>query len=370
MLAGAEDAAPSGGGRGEQGFEFEFAPEGSRPAGLSMVRAEHWEAQAGGRIVCRLCPRECRVADAERGSCGVRTNDGGIYKTLVHSRVCAVHRDPIEKKPFFHVLPGVEAFSIATAGCNIQCRFCQNWEISQFRPEQVPSVEATPAQVVAAADRAGCPLIAFTYSEPVVFWEYARDVADAARGAGIRCVMVSNGYIQEKPLREIAPRLQAIKIDLKGFTEDFYRDTCDARLAPVLRSLEVLKETGTWFEIVNLVVPTLNDGDDAMKRLCAWVVERLGPETPIHFTRFQPAYRLTNLPPTPAATLERCHRHAREAGLVFAYVGNLPGHPAESTVCPGCGDVLIRRSSYTILENRLDAGRCPRCARAIPGVWT
>lgn len=361
--ASAEDAAGPG-------YPFEFAPDGERSTTLSSVRAEHWEEQSGGRVLCRLCPRECRVADQERGSCGVRMNDGGVYRTLVHSRVCAVHRDPVEKKPFFHVLPGAEAFSLATAGCNIQCRFCQNWEISQFRPEQVPSTVASPEQVVAAAARAGSPLIAFTYTEPVIFWEYARDICDAARDAGIRCVMVSNGYIQEKPLREIASRLAAVKIDLKGFTEEFYREACDARLEPVLKSLEILRESGTWLEIVNLVIPTLNDSDASMRGLCAWVANRLGTETPLHFTRFHPAYRLMNLPPTPPATLERCHRVAREEGLLFAYVGNLPGHPAESTLCPGCSEVLVRRSSYTILQNTIRQGRCPRCARAIPGVWS
>jgi pyruvate formate lyase activating enzyme len=349
-------------------FDFgEPAEEGSR---TSDFPAAHWDPQEGGRVICRLCPRECRVADQERGYCGVRENVAGQYKTLVHSRVCAVHVDPVEKKPFFHVRPGSPAFSIATAGCNIQCKYCQNWEISQFRPEQVPSVEASPARIAAAAKEADAPFVAFTYSEPVIFWEYARDVADAGKVAGLRSLMISNGFIQEKPLREILTRLSAVKIDLKGFTESFYKEVCDGELKPVLRTLEILKETGTWFEIVVLVIPTLNDDEESMRGLCAFVAEKLGPDVPLHFTRYQPLYRLKNLPATPVATLERIHGYARDAGLHFAYLGNVPGHPSESTYCPGCRTALIERSGYTILANVLQSGACPKCRRVIPGLWT
>ncbi len=356
-----------GSAKAEDLFRFE-TPDGE--IGLSDVRAMHWDAISDGRVICRLCPRECRVADRERGYCGVRENAGGVYKTLVHSRICAVHTDPVEKKPLFHVMPGANAFSLATAGCNIQCRFCQNWEISQFRPEQVESIPAPPEQVVAAARRAGAPLIAFTYSEPVVFYEYMLDIAKAGNPAGLKSLMISNGYIQEKPLRELLPHLGAVKIDLKGFTESFYREVCDGELAPVLRTLEILKETGTWFEIVVLVIPTLNDDEAQMKGLCGWVAERLGSEVPIHFTRFHPAYRIQNIPSTPVATLERVLSYAREAGLRFAYLGNVPGHPAESTYCPGCGATLIQRTGFAISSNTLRAGRCLACDRAIPGVWS
>lgn len=356
-----------GGARAEDPFLFE-KPKGE--IGLSDVRAMHWESMPDGRVICRLCPRECRVADRERGYCGVRENFGGIYKTLVHSRICAVHTDPVEKKPLFHVMPGANAFSLATAGCNIQCRFCQNWEISQFRPEQVESIVAPPDQVVAAARRAGAPLIAFTYSEPVIFYEYMLDIAKAGNPAGLKSLMISNGYIQEKPLRELLPHLGAVKIDLKGFTESFYGDVCDGELKPVLRTLEILRETGTWFEVVVLVIPTLNDDELQMKGLCAWVAEKLGPEVPIHFTRYHPAYRIQNIPSTPVATLERVLGYAKTAGLKFAYLGNVPGHPAESTYCPGCGARLIHRTGYTVLANALKEGRCGNCAGAIPGVWS
>ncbi len=349
---------------------FDFAPSGGGDAGVSDCPAAHWDPQEGGRVICRLCPRECRVADRERGYCGVRENIGGQYRTLVHSRVSAVHVDPVEKKPFFHVRPGSPAFSLATPGCNLQCKYCQNWEISQFRPEQVPSAEAAPEQVIAAALRAGAPFVAFTYAEPVIFWEYARDIADAGNARGLRSLMISNGYIQEKPLREIVSRLAAVKIDLKGFSESFYKDVTDGELKPVLRTLEILKETGIWFEIVVLVVPTLNDDEESMRGLCAFVAEKLGPDVPLHFTRFHPAYRLQNLPPTPVSTLERVHGYARDAGLRFAYLGNVPGHPGESTYCPQCGAAVVRRSGYTILENTLEDGACPKCRRTIPGLWT
>jgi pyruvate formate lyase activating enzyme len=349
---------------------FEFEKPDSAVGGASNVRASWWDAMPDGRVTCRLCPRECRVADQERGTCGVRANEGGVYKTLVHSRVAAVHVDPVEKKPFFHVAPGSVAYSLATAGCNMQCRFCQNWELSQFRPEQVPSVEAAPERIVAAARASGAPFIAYTYSEPVIFFEYMRDIADAGLAAGIRSLVISNGYIQEKPLRDLLTRVAAVKIDLKGFTEEYYRDICDAQLKPVLETLKVLDESDVWFEIVVLVVPTLNDDETSMRGLCDWVAENLGPEVPVHFTRFHPSYRLQNLPVTPVMTLERIHGYARAAGLSYAYIGNVPGHAAENTVCPGCGKVLVLRSAYTVLDMAIKDGRCPSCARVIPGLWS
>jgi pyruvate formate lyase activating enzyme len=345
------------------------APKEGKPK-LADFRAAHWESIGEKGVVCRLCPRECRVPDQKRGFCGVRWNDGGVYKSLIHSRVCAAHVDPIEKKPFFHVMPGTKAFSISSSGCNLDCRFCQNWEISQVPPEELPMAIAPPEQIPLAAQDAKCRLIAHTYTEPFVGWEYVRDVADASKVRGIPNVVVSAGYIQEKPLREIIPRLAAVKIDLKGFTDNYYREVVNGELHVIQRTLEILKETGRWFEIVTLVVPTLNDDEDSMRRLCGWVAERLGPEVPIHFTRFHPAYRLQNLPSTPIRTLERIHGYAREAGLLFAYLGNVPGHPAENTYCPDCGEVVIRRTAYTIIEDSLIDGRCSKCKRPIPGVWS
>jgi pyruvate formate lyase activating enzyme len=345
---------------------------GSSAAGdeLPAREASWYKKLEEGRVECQLCPQGCKVADMERGMCGVRENRGGTYYTLVHSLACAVHIDPVEKKPLFHVLPGEKAFSYSTAGCNVECKFCQNWEISQFRPEQVQAYELPPDVLVAAARRSGARLTAATYGEPVVFWEYVRDVAVAANAAGIRPTVVSNGFIQEKALREVLPLLSAIKVDLKSFRDEFYREQVRGKLEPVLKSLQVIREVGVWLEIVVLLVPTLNDSAAEISDLCAWVTSKLGPDVPVHFTRFHPTYRLTDLPPTPVATLERAWKIGRDAGLNFVYLGNVPGHPGENTVCPGCGEVVIRRIGFRILENRLANGSCPNCHRPIPGVWS
>lgn len=321
------------------------------------------------RVECQLCPRACRVADAETGGCGVRENRGGVYHTLVWGAACAVHVDPIEKKPFFHVLPGQRALSFATAGCNVECKFCQNWEISQFRAEQVRAVYLPPDELAKAARRAGAPLLSATYSEPVVFWEYVRDAAQAGRRLGVRSTVVSNGYIQKRPLREVLPLLTAVKVDLKAFREQFYRDVVRGELKPVLESLETIRAAGVWLEIVVLLIPTLNDSEAELRDLARWVAGTLGPEVPVHFTRFHPTYRLANLPATPVATLDRAWALARAEGLQFAYVGNVPGHAGESTRCPGCGEVLVERIGFQVLSNRLRGGACPSCRRPVPGVW-
>jgi pyruvate formate lyase activating enzyme len=321
-------------------------------------------------VECGLCFRGCRIADGARGACGVRENRAGALKTLVHSRPSALGLDPIEKKPFFHVLPGVSAFSLGTVGCNIHCRWCQNWEISQARPEDVPASPLTPSEVARVAARRGAPVVACTYSEPTVFAEYLYDIALAAGKAGLKTVVVSNGSIREEPFRDLRPLLTAYKVDLKSFSERVYREECRGELKPVLDTLRRLAKSGLWTEIVTLVIPTLNDSDTEIRSLCRFVRDEVGPQVPVHFTRFHPTYRLTNLPPTPVATLERAREIALAEGLSFAYVGNVPGHPGESTWCPGCRALLIRRVGMATLENRLKGGACPDCARAIPGVWS
>ncbi len=319
---------------------------------------------------CELCPQACTVADMERGMCGVRENRGGTYYTLVHSRACAVHVDPIEKKPFFHVMPGEKAFSYSTAGCNVECKFCQNWEMSQFRPEQVQAYDLPPKALVEVAERNGARLTAATYGEPVVFWEYVRDAAAAANAAGLKPTVVSNGFIQEKALREVLPLLSAIKVDLKSFRETFLPRAGAGRAGAGARDAADHREVGVWLEIVVLLVPTLNDSVAELRDLSTWVKNELGPDVPVHFTRFHPTYRLTDLPPTPVATLERAWEIGRGAGLNYVYLGNVPGHPGENTVCPGCGEILIRRVGFQIIKNRLDNGTCPDCQRSIPGVWS
>ena len=240
------------------------------------------------KIKCKLCPRECTVGDRERGYCGVRENRGGTYYTLVHSRVCAAHIDPIEKKPLFHYLPGTLAFSLATAGCNVNCKFCQNWDISQVRPEQVPADYAPPKLVAELAKQHDCPTIAYTYSEPVVFSEYLMDAADAGHEAGIRSVVVSNGYMQEEALKTAYGKMDAVKIDLKAFTESYYKDVVVGELKPVLDSLVTLRKMNKWTEIVYLVVPTLNDSDAEFRGLARWIKTNLGVDVPMHFTQFHP----------------------------------------------------------------------------------
>jgi len=332
--------------------------------------ARYYEKLDGGRVRCTLCPHQCEVADMERGTCSVRENRGGTYYTLVHSRPCSLAVDPIEKKPLFHFLPGSQAFSIATAGCNIECKFCQNWQISQFRPEDVRSAYYPPDKVVEEARRNRCASIAYTYSEPVVFYEYVYDTAVAGRKNGVRSVIISNGFINKKPVVELCKVLDAVKVDLKAFTEKFYKETCRGELKPVLDALKWIKETGIWLELVVLIVPTLNDGKDEIKRMSEWVCKELGPDVPMHFSRFHPTYMIKNLPRTPTRTLEMARKTAVAAGVKFAYVGNVWGHPYEHTYCPQCGELLIHRAGYRTTLTALEDGKCKKCDAQIPGVWS
>ena len=343
---------------------------GPKLEGVARHQAMFWEKLDEKKVKCVLCPRECEVADVERGYCGVRENQGGEYQTLVYGALCSANLDPIEKKPLFHYLPGTTAFSVATAGCNIECKFCQNWQISQFRPEQVPSTLVEPERLVRVCQSRRSPTIAYTYSEPVIFYEYMHDTAALARAQGIGSVMISNGYIQEKPLRQLCRHLTGIKIDFKAFTEKFYRESCAGELKPVLATLEILKDIGIWFELVVLVIPTLNDSTEEIRQMSEWVVRHLGPDVPMHFTRFHPTYRITNLPRTPVSTLERSREIALAAGVRYVYAGNVPTHPGENTYCHGCRHELIRRTGFRVQFNRIEEGKCPKCGTAIPGVWS
>jgi len=338
--------------------------------GLRPTPARWSRALPGGAVECGVCPRACRISEGERGTCGTRENRAGTLYTLVHSRPCSVGLDPVEKKPFFHVLPGASVLSLATPGCNLDCRCCQNWEIAQARPEQVPTMSLAPADVVALAKRKGAPLVAGTYTEPVVFSEYVLDIARAGRAQGVRTLMVSNGYVQEQPLADLCEAIAAYKVDLKGFEPGFYQRHTGGELKHVLDTLRRLKRHGTWTEIVALVIPTQNDSEAEARALARFVRDELSADVPVHFTRFHPAYRLQNLPATPVATLERCRDVAMAEGLRFVYLGNVPGHPGESTYCPGCAQLLVRRMGMAVAENRLRDGACPGCRRKIPGLWS
>ncbi|MHC4696568.1 MAG: AmmeMemoRadiSam system radical SAM enzyme [Planctomycetota bacterium] len=343
---------------------------GPKLEGVIRHKALFWEKTEQNRVKCVLCPRECEVADVERGYCGVRENQGGEYQTLVYGALCSANIDPIEKKPLFHYLPGTTAFSIATAGCNIECKFCQNWQISQFRPEQINSVEVAPEQLIGSCKSRQCPTIAYTYSEPVIFYEYMHDAAALAREHGVGSVMISNGYIQEKPLRQLCKQLTGVKVDLKAFSEKFYSESCAGELKPVLDALEVLKDTGIWLELVVLIIPTLNDSPAEIKQMSEWVVKHLGPDVPMHFSRFHPTYRITNLPRTPVSTIERSRQIALDAGVHYVYAGNVRMHPGENTYCHNCQNELIRRMGYRISFNKITNGKCPNCDTKIPGVWS
>ncbi len=334
------------------------------------LEARFYEKLPGKSVRCKLCPRGCVVGDRKRGHCRVRENLGGTYYTLVHSRVCALHIDPIEKKPFFHFHPGILAFSLATVGCNVNCKFCQNWEISQAKPEDLPARYMPPANIAALAKQNQCPAVAFTYSEPTVWNEFVTDAADAARTEGLKAVVVSNGFIQQEPLKRLCRHVDAIKIDLKAFSAKYYREVVNAELQPVLDALVTTRKEAKWMEIVHLVVPTLNDSDAEFRDLVRWIKGNLGTDVPIHFTRFHPLYLLRNLPPTPIETLERAKAIANAEGLQYVYIGNVPGHPAENTYCPKCGRLLIERAGFTITQKHIRKGRCEHCQRVIPGVWS
>ena len=323
----------------------------------------------GGDIRCDLCPRHCRVAPGQRGRCRVRENRGGRYFSLVYGNPCALHPDPIEKKPFFHVLPGTTSYSVATAGCNIHCKFCQNWEISQAAPEDLFNHDVPPDALVSRARDAKARSVAYTYVEPTVFFEYMLDSAQAARAAGLRNVYHSNGFISAAPLRALTPVLDAANIDLKAFNDTFYREHCQGELAPVLATLTALQRAGVHLEITNLVIPTLNDDPSQIRDLCLWVRRELGPETPLHFSRFYPLYKLKNLPPTPVTILERARATALAIGLEYVYIGNVPGHEGENTFCPRCKRLLIERSGFMVRGVHLQDGRCGACGQPIPGIW-
>jgi pyruvate formate lyase activating enzyme len=294
--------------------------------------------------------------------------DGKLF-SLVYGKPCAVHIDPIEKKPFFHFLPGTTAFSIATAGCVLSCKFCQNWQISQAKPEDTDTYDLPPDKVVSQAIANKCRSVTYTYTEPTVFYEYMYDTAVIARKQGIKNTMHSCGYINEKPLRKLSKYMDAADIDLKAFTEDFYSRICSGSLKPVLNSLVVLREEGVWLELTNLVIPTLNDNMKNIKDMCIWIQKNLGSDTPIHFSRFFPYYKLTNLPPTPLETLIDARKTAMDSGLRFVYIGNIR-HEGESTFCPKCKKLLVERIGYFVKQNHILNGKCKFCSTAITGVWS
>ncbi len=335
---------------------------------VELKEASYYQKLAGGAVQCQLCPRFCVLAEGETGFCRVRKNIQGKLYSLVYGQPVSVHLDPIEKKPLFHFLPGTAAYSIATVGCNLRCLYCQNWEISQSSPERVESVKMTPEQVVEQALASGAKSIAYTYSEPTVFYEYMLETAKLAREKGLKNVMISAGYINSEPLKQLSPYLDAIKIDLKAFNNGFYKRIVGGELEPVLETLKTIKKQGVWLEIVYLVIPGENDQPEEIKMMSRWIKENLGEDVPLHFSRFHPMYKLINLPPTPEQTVKDLRKIALKEGLKYVYTGNLGDEETESTYCPASKQTAIKRQGYFIKETNLIDGQCFD-GEKIPGVW-
>jgi pyruvate formate lyase activating enzyme len=331
--------------------------------------ARWWRREEDGRITCLLCPRLCKLAEGQAGFCFIRRHESGALVSLGYGRPTGFAVDPIEKKPLHHFLPGTSILSFGTTGCNLGCRFCQNWDMSSARPEDRSSLCATPEQVVALAQREGCPSIAYTYNDPVIFAEYVIDTAREARAAGIRNVLVTAGYVTAEARGELFRFVDAANVDLKGFTEEFYHRQASGHLAPVLDTLRWLKrETNVWIEITTLLIPGLNDSEEEIRRQSGWIVENLGPDVPLHFSAFHPSFRMMDRPPTPPETLRRARELAMAEGVQFVYLGNILDAEGQTTRCPACKAALIERGWQDVRRNRLDGDRCGSCGTSIPGV--
>jgi pyruvate formate lyase activating enzyme len=349
------------------GLRIGFANDA--PAELwKWSREADWYETNGNLVHCRLCPHGCILGENDRGFCRTRVVKGNKLHTVAYGNPCSAHMDPIEKKPLYHFLPGTPILSIATGGCNLRCLNCQNWEISQKKPEELKNYDLMPEKLVELMIQRDISSIAYTYSEPLIYYEYVKDTASLARQQNIKNVLVTAGYIEEAPLRRLCRVVDAANVDLKGFTDGFYKKVTGAKLAPVMRGLEIMREEGVWLEMTRLIVPAHSDDMDDMRAMCDWIVQALGPEVVLHLSRFHPAYQLMNLPPTPLQTMEQAYEIARNAGLYFVYIGNVPEKAEQETVCPSCGEVVIRRRGYRILDNQLLKGKCP-CGERLPGVW-
>jgi len=329
-----------------------------------------YERLENNAVRCNICFRNCVIQEGERGFCRNRENVGGTLYNIVYGKPSAVMVDPVEKEPQFHFLPGSRILCLGSAGCNFRCRYCHNWHLSQRSIEEIGhSGPLPPEEVVNMAKRQNVPTISFTYNEPTSLFEYLYDVAKLARAEGIRVIFHSNGSMSPEPLRALLPYVDSVTIDLKGFTDEFYEKVSDAQLAPVKRTLEIIREEGVWLEVVNLVVPTLNDDANDIRRMCEYIHDTLGADTPLHFTRFFPNYRLTDLPPTPVETLEKAHAIARDVGLKYVYLGNVPGHRYNSTFCPHCGETLINRYHFSVHGVHMEDGHCRTCGEPVSGIW-
>jgi len=334
-----------------------------------MKEAMLYEKLENGEVQCRLCAHRCLIKPEKRGICGVRENREGTLHSLVYGMIIAQNVDPIEKKPLFHLYPGSRSFSIATPGCNFRCSFCQNHEISQMPREsgQIMGRRTAPEDIVEQALKTGCRSIAYTYTEPTIYFEYAYDTARIASQKGLKNVFVTNGFMTAEALETIAPYLDAANVDLKAMSDDFYRQQCGARLQPVLDSLRKMKDLGIWVEVTTLLIPTLNDSDGELRQIAEFI-HALGPETPWHISRFHPQYKMTGPAPTPSGAIHRAARIGRESGLCYVYSGNIPGDEGEKTHCANCGEMLIDRYGFHIEGICLKGTACPRCGTSLDGI--
>ena len=336
---------------------------------LSLKEAMYYTPLEDGSVSCDLCPTGCVLENGEQGMCRARVNIDGKMRSIVYGRPVSINVDPIEKKPLFHVLPASKAFSLATAGCNLGCVFCQNFEISQAAPEETRRYNVPPAKLVALSKEHGCEGIAYTYTEPTVFYEYMLDTATLAHASKLKNYWVTCGQIEEAPLLELCKVLDAANVDLKGFSDEFYVKYCSAHLFPVLRTLKTLKAQNVFFEITNLLIPGGNDDEAMIRDMCQWIVKELGPDVPLHFSRFHPAYKLTRRPATPVATLKMAREIAKKEGIRYVYLGNVRGSGLSDTFCPICSKTLIQRSGYLVTENHIKDKRCEFCGAPVAGIW-
>lgn len=336
-----------------------------------MREAMFFKQEDDTHVRCSLCRFHCLIKDGTRGVCGVRENRRGTLFSLVYGKVCAEHVDPIEKKPLYHVMPGSASYSIATAGCNFHCRHCQNYSISQLPPNAtIRGAYRTPREIVEQALGCQCRSISYTYTEPTIFYEFAYDTALLAHKAGLKNIFVTNGYISKEALAKIAPVLDAANIDLKGFSEAFYRDIVHARLSEVLDSILEYRKQGIWIELTTLIIPGLNDSDSELKGIASFIMQHLGADTPWHVTAFYPTFKLTDRPRTSVATLQKARDIGVAAGLHYVYEGNVPGADGENTRCPSCSSILIERFGFTVIANKIRKGACPECGTKIAGIFT
>lgn len=339
--------------------------------GLINAKQSAWFSKLENAIVrCELCPRLCELAAGERGPCNVRENRNGTGYTLVYGNPALVQVDPVERKPFFHVLPGSRALSISTAGCNLACKFCEVWDMALVKPEEVHAYDMPPQRVVRHALESGVKSVSYAFGEPVVFYEYMTAIAEKAKEAGLLNLMHTAGYIQPKPLKKIAQKLDAVNFDLKGFDHNFYQKYVGGELDYVLESLKILHEAGVHIEVTNIIIPTLNDDMEKVNAMCSWIIDKLGGDVPLHFARFYPLYRLSALPRTPVSTLEEARKCALEAGLKHVYIAKVSGHEGENTYCPGCGEKVISRVGFVIEDMKIEGGVCSFCGSTLSGLWS